>query len=206
MSHTPERRSSIRKVPSQTPSDTRPRVTPDDTRPRRDPFPLVIGGLAGALTIAILVLVVLLLSLTARPGASTAPSSVGSATSGTPATTLGNNSAEQGPGTAVPEEGKDHVDEGTPITYKSYPPSSGTHYVSTVEYGFWEREKPEGALVHNLEHGAVVLYYKPGLPPQIIQSLRDTFVSIPPAKYGKAKLIITPYSKLQSPLVLAAWG
>lgn len=110
------------------------------------------------------------------------------------------------PGTAVPEEGKDHVAEGSVITYKSSPPSSGTHNGSTAPYGFSDKEIAEGMLVHSLEHGAIVLYYKPGLPDKVLQDLRDVYSSLPPAKYGKVKLVITPYLKLQTPLVLAAWG
>lgn len=106
----------------------------------------------------------------------------------------------------MPEEGKDHVAEGSVITYKSSPPSSGTHYGSTAPYGLSDKEIAEGMLVHSLEHGVIVLYYKPGLPDKVLQDLRDAYSSLPPAKYGKVKLVITPYPKLQTPLVLAAWG
>lgn len=109
------------------------------------------------------------------------------------------------PGTPVPDEGKSHVPESEAITYKNYPPSSGTHYDSTAEYGFSDKEIAEGKLVHDLEHGAVVLYYKPDLPPDVVSNLRQAYDKLPAAKYGKVKLVITPYAKLQTPLAMATW-
>lgn len=211
MNQPPKSRPPTRRVSNRTSLDAPPHATrqnapPRYVQPRRDPFRLVMGALIGASLVGILILALLLVSITTRPGGSTSSALPSSNLPGAPTQTGSDNLPTQGPGTVVPEEGKDHVDDGTTITYKSYPPSSGTHYGSTADYGFWEEEKPEGQLVHNLEHGAIVLYYKPGLSPDIVQSLRDSYVSLPPAKYGKVKLVVTPYSKLQSPLVIAAWG
>lgn len=109
------------------------------------------------------------------------------------------------PGTPVPDEGKSHVSDGETITYKNYPPSSGSHYGTTADYGFSETEVAEGKLVHDLEHGAIVLYYKPDLPADVLNNLRQVYNKLPAAKYGKVKLVIMPYSKLQTPLAIAAW-
>ncbi len=187
---------------------------------RRDPFPLIIGGLIGVLIAGIALVLILLQSSGTKPAAniSTVPlatanvagnGSAGVNSSLTAIASQPTTSASSGtllPGTAVPEEGKDHVAEGTAIVYKSAPPSSGTHYGSTASYGFSDKEIAEGTLVHSLEHGAIVLYYKPGLSDKVLQDLRDAYSSLPPAKYGKVKLVITPYPELQAPLVLAAWG
>ena len=62
------------------------------------------------------------------------------------------------PGTPMPSEGNKHVSAGEVITYTNYPPSSGTHYDATAQYGFSAVEIPEGQIVHSMEHGAVVLY------------------------------------------------
>jgi hypothetical protein len=58
--------------------------------------------------------------------------------------------------------GAEHVSSGTEIDYERIPPLSGPHYGSTVEAGFYDERQPLGALVHTLEHGAVVIYYDPG--------------------------------------------
>ncbi len=57
-------------------------------------------------------------------------------------------------------EGQDHVDDKVHIFYKTDPPTSGTHaarWLPASVYGIGEA-KPE-LLVHNLEHGNIVIYF-----------------------------------------------
>lgn len=110
-----------------------------------------------------------------------------------------------GLGTPMPDEGNNHVDEGQPITYKNYPPSSGTHYGSTADYGFHEDQVAEGKFVHSMEHGAIVIYYKPDIGDAIKQQLKDAYTKLPLGKYGKVKLAIVPYTNMTTPLAIAAW-
>jgi hypothetical protein len=109
------------------------------------------------------------------------------------------------PGTAIPFEGSDHVGPGQPITYTNYPPTSGRHYPGTAELGFSYKEIAEGYLVHSMEHGAVVIYYRPDLPESSKESIRKLFTQIPPDKDGLVKLIAAPYPKLKTPMAIAAW-
>jgi hypothetical protein len=83
------------------------------------------------------------------------------------------------PGVPVPNEGWAHVPEGTPITYTSNPPASGPHYpvwarweehATTVARGYW---------VHNLEHGGIVLLYRPDAPAAVVASLVAAYRSLP---------------------------
>ena len=75
---------------------------------------------------------------------------------------------------AVPDQGREHVDEGTPVTYKHVPPASGPHYPVTLQYGLYEQDVPEGYWIHNLEHGAIVILYKCSQPcPDLVKSLGD---------------------------------
>ena len=72
-------------------------------------------------------------------------------------------------GAKVPEgvelfdnEGQNHVADGTKVPYKTDPPTSGPHYnrwMPPSVYGAGEAA-PE-FLVHNLEHGNVVIYFNP---------------------------------------------
>ncbi len=111
-----------------------------------------------------------------------------------------------GIGTPVPNEGNAHVAPGTMIIYRTYPPSSGPHYPSTAPYGFSDVEIPEGYFVHSMEHGAVVLYYRPDVSDAVKQQLKDLFNKLPPSKYGSVKLIVTPYTTgMTTPLAIAAW-
>lgn len=112
-----------------------------------------------------------------------------------------------GIGTAVPNEGNAHVAEGSAIIYNVYPPSSGPHYPSTAPYGFSDVEIPEGYFVHSMEHGAVVLYYRPDVSGAVKQQLKELFTKLTPNKNGNLKLVITPYTKgMTTPLAIAAWN
>jgi hypothetical protein len=105
----------------------------------------------------------------------------------------------------MPNEGSEHVAPGEPITYTNYPPTSGKHYPGVAELGFSYKQIAEGYLVHSMEHGVIVLYYRPDLPESVKESLRKLFTQLPPDKAGPVKLIVTPYPKLKTPMALAAW-
>ena len=59
-----------------------------------------------------------------------------------------------------PDEGHTHFDPGTPIVYCTKPPSSGFHFWIWAAYKTYSRPVPAGYLVHAMEHGAVIVYYK----------------------------------------------
>jgi hypothetical protein len=110
-----------------------------------------------------------------------------------------------GLGTPVADEGNTHVDDGQPITYKVYPPTSGTHYNNPTAAGFYDTTVPEGNFVHSLEHGYIVIYYKPDVPDATKQQLKDLMTQLPLGKYGKVKLVIVPYTNMSTPFAIAAW-
>lgn len=187
---------------------------PRYVQPQRDMFPIIMGALIGMGVVGIMIIAFLLLN---KPGTST-PTATNTNTSDSGAiavSTMVQNPAGQqtmeairpanGIGTAVPDEGNTHVDDGTAITYKSYPPSSGTHYNDTAPYGFSETQLKEGNFVHSLEHGAIVLYYKSSISADDKQKLKDAYNTLPAGKYGKVKLVITPYENMSTPFAIAAW-
>jgi hypothetical protein len=61
----------------------------------------------------------------------------------------------------LPDEGRDHVPDGTPVQYAADPPASGPHFARWAETGFHTEPIPYELLVHNLEHGQIVIYYDP---------------------------------------------
>ena len=119
--------------------------------------------------------------------------------------TMGAKRPEGGLGTPMPDEGNAHVSDGDQIVYKNYPPSSGTHYSSPEPPGFYTKTVAEGNFVHSMEHGYVVLYYKPDLPAATIDQLKGLMTQLPNSKYGKVKMLILPYTHMDAPLTLAAW-
>ena len=68
-----------------------------------------------------------------------------------------------GPVEKHPDAGQEHIDDGTTGDYPSSPPTSGGHYAVPAGLGFYDAEsdiEPE-RLVHNLEHGQIVIWYRP---------------------------------------------
>lgn len=61
----------------------------------------------------------------------------------------------------MPDEGQDHVANGTTVEYESEPPTSGPHYASPLAPDIYRQVVPDESLVHNLEHGHIVIFYDP---------------------------------------------
>ncbi len=116
-------------------------------------------------------------------------------------------SVDQRVGQEAPLEVAQHVPEGTPLEYKNSPPSSGVHYPVTRPWGVYSEVVSPGYWVHNLEHGGVaILYNCPEACPDLVNQLNDAYKSFPNSKYGNVKLIITPYTKMDSKLAIVSWG
>lgn len=60
-------------------------------------------------------------------------------------------------------QGRDHISVGaTHDPYNSSPPTSGPHYDQPATTGFYTDPLEPEQLVHNLEHGMIVIWYDPG--------------------------------------------
>lgn len=97
-------------------------------------------------------------------------------------------------------EDSGHQDNVDDVQYNSTPPTSGPHFADWHrEWTFYEEAQPIGGLVHNMEHGGIVLFYDPNISDEQKQILSnyvdETF-----------KIIASPYQGLNAPIVLAAWG
>lgn len=107
--------------------------------------------------------------------------------------------------TTEPSTGRDHVSPGTDLSFDRVPPTSGTHYTSTVQAGFYEETQPLGALVHSLEHGAVVVYYDPSqLSPESESGLRSYTGSLT-GTYQSFIAVPNPNDEPEAAYVLTAW-
>lgn len=118
-------------------------------------------------------------------------------------------------GVPVPSEGEGHVDEGTELTYKHYPPSSGKHFNTPQPAGIYREEVPEGKFLHSLEHGYVVVLLKcPDGCPDLYEKFTELYNSgdLKKSQFGNVKFIVTPYSKPfsnpadEAPITLLAWN
>jgi hypothetical protein len=100
-----------------------------------------------------------------------------------------------------PNAGRNHIAANQqPSNWNSNPPTSGDHLGTPLPPGVYDNEQDPRALVHNMEHGYVVILHK-GLPADQVEQL-TSFVK---ARDG-SKLILAPYSGLDSNgVALAAW-
>jgi hypothetical protein len=92
---------------------------------------------------------------------------------------------------------QNHV-KGT-VKYKQTPPVGGDHNPVWLNCGIYTTPVPNENAVHDLEHGAVWITYKPDLAKADIQKLTDI------AK-GQTYLDLSPYPGLPAPVVVSAWG
>ncbi|MFZ5815212.1 MAG: DUF3105 domain-containing protein [Bacillota bacterium] len=73
-----------------------------------------------------------------------------------------------------PEEGREHVASGTPLIYRTDPPTSGPHYGVATAPGFYAEPQPAGEVVHGLEHGFIAMYYDPAdTPAGVVEQLKE---------------------------------
>ena|SRR3989344_7539589 len=103
------------------------------------------------------------------------------------------------PGQTYPDQGQEHVTPGHQHTYNSNPPTSGWHHSNPAEWGIYKEELPDETLLHNLEHGGIWISYKPDVSDEMKQKSEGLY-----EKYGR-KIIVTPRSKNDTDIALAAW-
>lgn len=70
-------------------------------------------------------------------------------------------------------EGSGHV--GDDPDYRSNPPHSGDHAAIAAEDGAYSEAPRTGAVVHALEHGRVVYWFRPGVPASLEGALKALF-------------------------------
>jgi hypothetical protein len=112
------------------------------------------------------------------------------------------------PGMQVPSEGWGHVPEGAGVTYQNNPPASGPHYPVWARYEDHASVIARPYWVHNLEHGAIVLLYRPDAPAATIAALRDAYRAIPAdptCGHKRALLTADPQLPLPVAAVAADW-
>lgn len=109
-------------------------------------------------------------------------------------------------GTPITDEGSVHVADFASFANQHHPPSSGPHYLATLNPGFYSTPVPEGSYIHNLEHGYIVVLFKRSIDSgSLAAQLQDLPTQFPAAKYGSVKLIVAPYDEMPYPVVALAW-
>jgi hypothetical protein len=94
-----------------------------------------------------------------------------------------------------------------PVRYSVTPPVGGDHNPTWMNCGVYTKPVPVERAVHNLEHGAVWITYRPSLPKSEVNQLTD-FVKGQKtvASTGSRYMDLTPYPGLPAPIVASSWG
>jgi hypothetical protein len=97
-----------------------------------------------------------------------------------------------------PSEGRDHTNG--PYKYKTNPPTSGNHFEIPAADGAYTQAPDIGQLVHELEHGRIILWFNPSAPPEVKGQLKALFDEDP------FHMVLTPNTtKMPYEVAASAW-
>lgn len=102
-----------------------------------------------------------------------------------------------------------HVPTCSELTLPHVPPTGGNHYGIWASYRVYETPVPWGFLIHNMEHGGVVLAYDcPSGCPNVVSALTTIASEVTDATCptGRNRMIVVPVPGLGVPIAAVAWG
>lgn len=100
----------------------------------------------------------------------------------------------------LPDQGRTHLASGGKYTsYNSTPPTSGPHDPSPAPCGVSTEPIPNEVQVHDLEHGVVMVQYRPGLDQAQVQTLASL------GRSYSSHVLVAPYPGLTKPVAVTAW-
>lgn len=101
------------------------------------------------------------------------------------------------------DQGREHIpNDETHPPYSSSPPTSGPHYEIPAANNFFTEQLAPEQLVHNLEHGQIVIWYNPDADEELLGQVETLFRQEPNAT------VAAPYTDIEAPyeIALTAWG
>ena len=92
---------------------------------------------------------------------------------------------------------RNHVD--TAVDYPETPPVGGNHAPVWTNCATYNSPVDSAQSVHSLEHGAVWITYRPGLPAGQVKTLTELAAA-------NSYVLLSPFPGLPAPVVASAWG
>jgi hypothetical protein len=86
------------------------------------------------------------------------------------------------------------------IDYKTNPPTTGRHYEVPADDGAYGEAPQDETLVHTLEHGRVIVWFKPGLSEEQRASLKALFDE------DTYQMVLVPRRDMPYDLAASAWN
>ena len=97
---------------------------------------------------------------------------------------------------------KNHVPDGRRVDYNTTPPTSGDHWDFPASCGFYPDGMDDEKIVHNLEHGNIVVSYN--LPDAAVPQLEDFMDNF---ELAPAWAVTRYYDQIpENTVALSAWG
>ena len=104
-------------------------------------------------------------------------------------------------GEKIPDMGAIHVKENEPHQeYNSNPPTSGPHWAGVAGAGIKDEIVPDELILHSMEHGAVVVWYREDLEQSDIDKIKVAFQN------ASGKKIMLARKDLDVPVALTSWN
>jgi hypothetical protein len=101
---------------------------------------------------------------------------------------------------SVPKGQDTHVNSLTKkLPWNTFPPSNGQHYPKWGVWGFYTQAVNPRMVVHNEEHGGVILWWGPQTPKATVDKLNQLYSEDPGGMFG------TPIAGLGSKVAITAW-
>ena len=128
-------------------------------------------------------------------------------------------------GTQLPDDGQAHVTQGVDCRaptnasqaaecgenpYGTVPAASGPHWSGPANWGVYTEPQVETQLIHNLEHGGVVIWYDPDAvdAEQIAELERYVTTQVSSGISGRFRFIVSPWAgeeELPAAIVATTW-
>jgi len=87
----------------------------------------------------------------------------------------------------------------TKVKWSTFPPSGGSHYQLWAVWGFYKQPVNPRQVVHNEEHGGVILWWGPKVPASEVDQLQNFYYESPTGMFG------TPIAGLGNKIAVTAW-
>jgi Protein of unknown function (DUF3105) len=94
-------------------------------------------------------------------------------------------------------QGRNHVTGS--VAYRTNPPAGGNHSATPSAPSIYEQPPPDEQVVHAMEHGDIVLWHKPDVPPETL----DRFRALSDRYEGD--VLVVPRASLPTPVAATAW-
>jgi uncharacterized protein DUF3105 len=85
------------------------------------------------------------------------------------------------------------------VKWSTFPPSAGSHYGNWAIWGFYRSPVNPREVVHNEEHGGVVIWWGPKVPASTVDQLDAFYTEKADSMFG------TPIAKLGNKIAITAW-